>query len=149
MPKPRSRQAPAEGQFTEGAVHRARVRSRQRPVVAAALVFGVTMAGITTYELVSGQSFGGDSTSTTVGDALKGSGSGTGSGSKSERGGTPSAGPSESPGPSGVSGTGSAQDDSGATTPTPTPSATATTPAPDASSRSQSADPDQAGPAGR
>ncbi|WP_369232781.1 hypothetical protein AB5J56_12520 [Streptomyces sp. R21] len=175
-PKPRSRQAPAEGQFTEGTVYRARVRSWKRPVVAAALVFGVTMAGITTYELVSGQSFSGDGRSTTVGDAFQGSG---GSGSDSEPGGTPSpsvSSPSSSSSatPSGgssesgqPSGGGTADDDSGATTPTPTPSsgadseagdddtvsptpsATATTPAPDASSRSQSADQDQADPAAR
>jgi len=172
-PRPRSRQAPAEGEFTEGTVYRARVKSWKRPVVAAALVFGVTMAGITTYELVSGQSFSGDGRSTTVGDAFTGSG---GSGSNSEPGGTPSpsvsssssstpsGGSSESGQPSAGS---SASDDSGATTPTPTPSsiadseagdddtasptpsATATTPAPDASSRSQNADPDQADPAAR
>ncbi|MGW3629256.1 hypothetical protein ACWD7F_03685, partial [Streptomyces sp. NPDC005122] len=66
------------GEFGEGTVYRARVRSWKRPLVAAAFVFGVTMAGVTTYELVSGQSFSGDGRSTTVGDAFQGSGSGDG-----------------------------------------------------------------------
>ncbi|MCX4979142.1 hypothetical protein [Streptomyces sp. NBC_00620] len=165
--KPKAQQAPAAGEFTEGTVYRARVRSWRRPVVAAALVFGVTMAGITTYELVSGRSFSGDGRSTTVGDAFGGSGSnstsepGTSS-TSSTSGTTPSAG-SSSVGPSGGSGAGATQDDGGATTPTPTPSssatpqtgdgnptptpsATATSPGPDASSRSQSADPGRADP---
>ncbi|WP_405923737.1 hypothetical protein [Streptomyces sp. NBC_00035] len=168
--KPKSQQAPAAGEFTEGTVYRARVRSWRRPVVAAALVFGVTMAGITTYELVSGRSFSGDGRSTTVGDAFSGSGSnstsepGTSSTSSTSgtSGTTPSAG-SSSAEPSGGSSAGATQDDGGATTPTPTPSssatpqagddtpaptpsATATSPAPDASSRSQSADPGRADP---
>ncbi|MER6344706.1 hypothetical protein ACWC10_11080 [Streptomyces sp. NPDC001595] len=62
---------PVPGEFTEGTVYRARVRGRRRPVLAAALVFGVTMTGITAYELVSGSSFSGGR-STTVGDALSG-----------------------------------------------------------------------------
>lgn len=165
--KPRPQQVPAAGEFTEGTVYRARVRSWKRPLVAAALVFGVTMAGITTYELVSGQSFSGDNRGTTVGDALKGSGSG----SPSEPSSPPasSATPSDdssSAQPSGDGGTGTDQDEDGATTPTPTPSSsatpeagddsgtptpgeTATTPAPSASSRSQSADPGQADPSGQ
>ncbi|KUL51524.1 hypothetical protein [Streptomyces sp. NRRL S-1521] len=50
-------------EFTEGTTHRARVRSWKRPLIAAAVVFGVSMAGITTYELVSGKDFsGGDGT---------------------------------------------------------------------------------------
>ncbi|MCX5561361.1 hypothetical protein [Streptomyces sp. NBC_00038] len=168
--RPRAQQAPAAGEFTEGTVYRARARSWRRPVVAAALVFGVTMAGITSYELVSGHSFSGDGRSTTVGDALKGSGSnstsepGTSS-TSSTSGTTPSAG-SSSAQPSGGSGAGATQDDGGANTPTPTPSssatpqagddtptptpsATATSPAPGASSRSQSADPGQADPSAR
>ncbi|OIK23323.1 hypothetical protein [Streptomyces malaysiense] len=62
---------PAEGEYSPGTVYRARVRSWRRPVIAAALVFGVTMGGITTYELVSGSSFSGGS-GTTVGDAVVG-----------------------------------------------------------------------------
>ncbi|QUW79056.1 hypothetical protein SMIR_08040 [Streptomyces mirabilis] len=167
--KPRAQQAPVPGAFTEGTVYRARVKSWKRPVVAAALVFGVTMAGITTYELVSGQSFSGAGTSTTVGDALKGSGSG----SRSKPGTTPSSPTSGSssrepsatdstPGTEGGFGTDATQGDGRATSPAPTPSSGAasqapadtpaptdgspTSPAPDASSRSQSADPGQDGP---
>jgi hypothetical protein len=76
----REQAPPAPGEFTEGTVHRARARGWRRPVLAAALVFGVTMAGITAYELVSGSSFSGGR-STTVGDALTGHGkSSSGSG---------------------------------------------------------------------
>ncbi|MCX4407412.1 hypothetical protein ACFV8Z_28195 [Streptomyces sp. NPDC059837] len=164
--KPRPQQTPVTGQFTEGTVYRARVRSWKRPVVAAALVFGVTMAGITTYELVSGQSFSGDGTSTTVGDAFKSGGSS----SNSKPGTTPSSGSSSgepsatdsTPGTESGSGADAPQGDGGVTTPAPTPSSSAasqapadtpaptdgssTSPAPDASSRSRSADPGQAGP---
>ncbi|MFD8738228.1 hypothetical protein ACFV06_25405 [Streptomyces sp. NPDC059618] len=173
--KPRPRQVPGPpGEFGEGTVYRARVRSWKRPLVATALVFGVTMAGITTYETVSGQSFSGDGTSTTVGDAFKGhtsSGSGNrGPATTPSTDSSPSAPSSsrvspEMPAPSAGSdsGTGntgganvpvpgdSASPDSGAGdgTPAPEPSATATTPEPSASSRSQSAGPDQGGPAAR
>jgi hypothetical protein len=64
---------PLPGEFGEGTVYRARVRSWKRPLIAAALVFGVTMGGITAYELVSGHNLSGG-TSTTVGDALSGHG---------------------------------------------------------------------------
>ncbi|MFE9769264.1 hypothetical protein ACFYPC_32905 [Streptomyces sp. NPDC005808] len=169
--RPRTQQVPAAGEFTEGTVYRARARSWKRPVVAAALVFGVTMAGVTTYELVSGHSFSGDSSGTTVGDALKGSGSNSPSAPSTPpvsstppaSGATPSVAPSSEQ-PSGDSSTGAAEGGDGATTPAPTPSSsatpetgggaqpsapsgTATTPAPSASSRSQSADPGQADPA--
>ncbi|MFF2363581.1 hypothetical protein ACFVU0_12795 [Streptomyces sp. NPDC058122] len=78
-PQPKPRTPPGHpGEFTEGTVYRARVTSWKRPLVATALVFGVTMAGITTYETVSGQSFSGDGTSTTVGDAFKGHTAGSG-----------------------------------------------------------------------
>ncbi|WP_447040450.1 hypothetical protein [Streptomyces sp. DSM 118878] len=50
-------------EFTEGTTHRARIRSWKRPLIAAAVVFGVSMGGITTYELVAGKDFsGGDGT---------------------------------------------------------------------------------------
>ncbi|MFD6493932.1 hypothetical protein [Streptomyces sp. NPDC060188] len=162
----------ASGEFTEGTVYRARVRGWKRPLVATALVFGVTMTGITTYELVSGQSFSGDGTSTTVGDAFKGHGSGSGG---SGSGTTPSPDPSSSSTPrspedpvpstggdggasrepgSGDATTSRPAPDDGASsdpatrdgTPTPDPSTTATTPAPSASSHSQSADPGRADP---
>ncbi|WTI94949.1 hypothetical protein OG713_11305 [Streptomyces sp. NBC_00723] len=95
--KPRVRTPPAPGEFTEGTVHRARSGRRRRPVVAAALVFGVAMAGITTYELVSGDSFSGDR-GTTVTEAVSGGGSssGTSPGSSDEDPGTPSPSPPSS-----------------------------------------------------
>ncbi|MHC3451021.1 hypothetical protein [Streptomyces prasinus] len=122
------RPARAPGEFTEGTVYRGRARGvRQawkRTAVAAALVFGVTMAGITVYEIASGQSLSG-APDTTVGNAVTGentSGSGGSSGS---------GGPDEQePGTSGDSGT---PDDSGASEdsggsggdgPAPVPSAT-------------------------
>ncbi|WP_369249695.1 hypothetical protein [Streptomyces sp. R41] len=162
--KPKSQQAPAPGEFTEGTVYRARVKSWKRPVVAAALVFGVTMAGITTYELVSGQSFSGDGRSTTVGDAFKGSGSSPNS-ERSEPSTTPSTGSSSQEQSSSDGSAGATQDDGGSgTAPTSTPSSSAssdaeaedatptptpgvpTSPAPDASSHSQNADPGRADP---
>ncbi|MEV6881181.1 hypothetical protein [Streptomyces sp. NPDC051135] len=59
------------GGFTAGTVYRARAKSWRRPLVAAALVFGVTMAGITAYEVASGQSLSGGH-STTVTSAFTG-----------------------------------------------------------------------------
>ncbi|MER5754216.1 hypothetical protein [Streptomyces sp. NPDC002088] len=166
---------PPVGEFTEGTVYRARVRSWKRPLVAAALVFGVTMAGITTYELASGNSFSGGST--TVGDALSGhdkSSSGSGSGGsgsggdspsstssatpEATDGATPSSGASSgdtgnggttrnpAPAPSTTDSEGSGD---GSSTPAGTPSASATSPEPSASSRSGTAVPDQAGPSAR
>ncbi|WP_240529648.1 hypothetical protein [Streptomyces mangrovisoli] len=94
------------GEFGEGTVYRAKVKSWKRPVVAAALVFGVTMAGITTYEMVSGTTFSGGG-ATTVSDALTGHGS-----SSSKSGST-----TPSPAPSTDSGSGTSSD--GAATPSP------------------------------
>ncbi|MGW3287276.1 hypothetical protein ACWDR3_21830 [Streptomyces sp. NPDC001002] len=161
--RPGQRSSPAPGEFTEGTVYRARVGSWKRPVVAAALVFGVTLTGITTYELVSGNSFSGGK-GTTVSDAVTGHDPSTSkSGDDSPTSPSSSPTPSTTPDagtPSGSSGTSS--DDSGTSatdptptpsasdgggTPTPTPSASATTPTPAASSRSGSADPGQDGPA--
>ncbi|MFI0962478.1 hypothetical protein ACH4S8_13910 [Streptomyces sp. NPDC021080] len=172
--RPKPRQVPASpGEFTEGTVYRARVRSWKRPLVATALVFGVTMAGITTYETVSGRSFSGDGTSTTVGDALKGHSDGSGnhdSGTTPSAGTSPSSPPASRKAPAPVpssdgAGSGDTAGDGGGTaavptpgdgasaepeagdgTPAPAPSATATTPEPSASSHSQSAGPDRAGP---
>ncbi|MGW3845733.1 hypothetical protein [Streptomyces fagopyri] len=142
------------GEFGEGTVYRARVTSWKRPLVAAALVFGVTMAGVTTYELVSGQSFSGDGTSTTVGDAFQGSRSGAGpsgtgrdsTGEFGIPGTTSSSGSSRQPSDhgsadgsgatggegatSGADGTANGAD--GATTPTPAPSSSAGVGTPDA-----------------
>ncbi|MFG3015785.1 hypothetical protein ACGFZB_36145 [Streptomyces cinerochromogenes] len=160
-------QAPAPpGEFTEGTVYRARVKGRRGPLVAAALVFGVTMAGITAYELVSGGSFSGGG-GTTVSDAVTGrgasgaksddapapsgtpstehtpsTGGGTAPGASPTPGGTPSGEPSGDPG--GDSGGESGGEKSGEpsgdpATPAPTPgapSASATTPTPPAPSAS-------------
>lgn len=114
--------APVPGEFSEGTVYRARVRSWKRPLIAAALVFGVTMAGITAYELVSGSSFSGRG-GTTVGDAVTGhrgkaapSGGETPAPSGSP-GGTTGTDDGASPG-AGVSG-GPGQGTAGTSTPTP------------------------------
>ncbi|MFC9498964.1 hypothetical protein [Streptomyces sp. NPDC056982] len=112
-------------EFTEGTTHRARVRSWKRPLVAAAVVFGVTMGGITTYELASGQSFSGDGQRTTLREAF------TGGGAPSPRNeDTPVPSTSQEPSDSSSSGTqsGTPQDGSGGRKgiteePTPTPSA--------------------------
>ncbi|ANB08996.1 hypothetical protein SAM40697_5039 [Streptomyces ambofaciens] len=142
--------AAVPGEFTEGTVYRARPTGWKRPVAAAALVFAVAMAGITTYELASGQNLGGGH-STTVGNALSGhnrsaadpgdSGGSGGSGdtrddqdsgrSEAPDSGsgdeTPAATPSGSPSGTGdsTSPDGTSQDDDGTTSsPTPTPDAT-------------------------
>ena len=155
------------GEFTEGTVYRARVSSWKRPVLAAALVFGVTMTGITVYELVSGDSFSGGK-GTTVSAAVTGhdtssspkSGDHTPSPAASPSGSPDDSSPTPEPSspstdtgtPSNTGGTTAgptptpgASDGGG--TPTPTPSASATDPAPSASSRSGSADQDPADPA--
>ncbi|MCX5371493.1 hypothetical protein [Streptomyces sp. NBC_00103] len=173
--KPRVRTPPAPGEFTEGTVHRARSGRRRRPVVAAALVFGVAMAGITTYELVSGDSFSGDR-GTTVTEAVSGGGSSPGSSDEDSDTTSPSPSTSSSPGespssdgtsaPDGDSGQDSGDDTGGGTTagtaPTPTapgddtgaddsaapaPTESATPPEPSASSRSGTGDQDPADPA--
>lgn len=168
-PRPREQLPPATGDFTEGTVYRARVRGWRRPVVAAAVVFGVTMAGISTWELVSGNRFGGGG-GTTVSDAVTGRspaprGSGPSSPAKSDERGVPSGTPSSGRTPSAGTGakTGGSPDPApsgstagpsggGASTsgPSPAPSgsaATPTPPAPSASSRSGTAVPDPAGSA--
>ncbi|WP_079071912.1 hypothetical protein [Streptomyces yokosukanensis] len=161
--RPREEAPPVPGEFGEGTVYRARVRSWRRPVVAAAVVFGVTMAGITTYELVSGSSFSGG-TGTTVSDAVSRHGSSSSSSdspSKSDGRPTPSGTPSRGHAPDAGGGTthgasptpgGSpSEEPSGGPSPSPTPTpstsaATPTPPEPSASSRSGTAVPDQGGP---
>ncbi|PWI14988.1 hypothetical protein DI272_13030 [Streptomyces sp. Act143] len=161
------------GEFTEGTVYRARVKKKnwKRPLIGAALVFGVTMTGITTYELASGNSFSGGK-GTTVSEAVSGDGS---SSSGSDDDGIPSTTSTTSPTPSvtpdaGTAGTpsSSASSDGGTTsgatpapspskssgTPTPTPAPSAsgaatTPPAPAASSRSGTGDQDRADPEGQ
>ncbi|WP_282082167.1 hypothetical protein [Streptomyces tendae] len=95
---------PASGDFTEGTVYRARTRGWRRPLVAAALVFGVTMAGITVYEVASGQNLSGGR-STTVGSAFTGHGkSSAGSGDSGDSGGSQDAPDGRDPGGSADSG---------------------------------------------
>ena len=166
--RPQVQAAPTPGEFSAGTVYRARVKSWRRPLVAAALVFGVTMGGITVYELASGSSFSGG-TGTTVGDAVSGrhsSGHRTdtpqpshdpswtpsdtspsggvpsqGSGSGSGAGSADPATPSPSASPDGRTG-----GDQATPAPTPSGSAPATTPpTPSADSRSGTADPGQGG----
>lgn len=155
------------GEFTEGTVYRARVGSWKRPMLAAALVFGVTMTGITVYELVSGDSFSGGK-GTTVSAAVTGhdtssspkSGDHTPSPAASPPGSPDDSSPAPEPS-SGSTDTGTPSNTGGTTagptptpgasdgggTPTPTPSASATDPAPSASSRSGSGDQDPVDPA--
>ncbi|MGW5621103.1 hypothetical protein ACWEWP_09750 [Streptomyces olivaceus] len=129
------------GVFTEGTVYRARATGRRRPVIAAALVFGVTMTGITAYELVSGQNLSGGH-STTVGSAFSGHGKSAadpgGSGGSGDSGESESPGGAQSPDGSGDAGDGGAGgSDSPASTPSGTPDASQGGTAPDAGSAEQ------------
>ncbi|MGW1134054.1 hypothetical protein [Streptomyces griseoluteus] len=162
--QPVPQREPVPGEFTEGTVYRAKVKSWKRPLLAAALVFGVTMGGITVYEAASGNSFSGGS-GTTVSDAVGGHNSShhrrgddpapattppggetpAGGGSATTRPMTPETPRTPSEGPSSPPGEGTA-------TPAPTPSEGAsdpapTTPEPSASSRSGTAVPGPAGSA--
>lgn len=74
---------PYDGEFGTATTHGTRVRGWKRPAIAAALVFGVTMGGITAYELVSGQDFSGTQGTTTFGSVVRGGGS-TGQGAPDE-----------------------------------------------------------------
>ncbi|MEU9983499.1 hypothetical protein [Streptomyces sp. NPDC050856] len=60
-----------DGQFGAATVHGARVRGWKRPVLAAALVFFLAMAGITVYELAAGQDLSGGK-GTTVSSVVRG-----------------------------------------------------------------------------
>ncbi|MFJ7769353.1 hypothetical protein ACIQ1J_13295 [Streptomyces sp. NPDC097107] len=116
--------APVPGEFTRGTVYRARTTGWRRPLVAAALVFGVTMVGITTYELASGESLSGGGRSTTVGSAFTGHGKSTANpGESGDSGGSEDVqdnqGNRRSDGPGGSEGSGSGGD-----TPAATPSGT-------------------------
>ncbi|MFD7881856.1 hypothetical protein ACFV3N_05400 [Streptomyces bauhiniae] len=167
--QPASASASASGEFTEGTVYRAKVKSWKRPLLAAALVFGVTMGGITVYEAASGSSFSGGS-GTTVSDAVGGHNSrhhrrdddpapvDTPSGTTDPTGETPSEGGSSTTRPTTPETTRTPSDGPSsapgedATTPAPTPSEGATdpaptTPEPSASSRSGTAVPGPAGSA--
>ncbi|MER5205751.1 hypothetical protein [Streptomyces sp. NPDC002825] len=141
---------PSDEEFGEATTHGTRVRGWKRPAIAAALVFGVTMGGITAYELVAGQDFSGRQGTTTFGSAVRGggsaerdapdrqqdpapapSGSADGTGRQQGGTGTPTTGatptrepatgtPSAEPTPSGSAG--------GGTTPAPTPTGPTTEP---------------------
>ncbi|MFF7969325.1 hypothetical protein ACFZC3_28715 [Streptomyces sp. NPDC007903] len=160
---------PEPGEFTKGTVYRAKVKSWKRPLLAAALVFGVTMGGITVYEAASGSSFSGGS-GTTVSDAVGSRDSShhrrhddpapatTPSGTTAPTEETPSEGGSSTTRPTTPETTRSPGDGPSsapgedATTPAPTPSEGATdpaptTPEPSASSRSGTAVPGPGGSA--
>ncbi|MBW5420950.1 hypothetical protein GKQ77_05105 [Streptomyces sp. BG9H] len=102
-------------EFTVGTTHRARVRSWKRPLIAAAVVFGVAMGGITTYELVSGEDLSGGK-GTTIGNGF------SGNNTSKERPSTPSE-PSGQPSDNGTSGTGDGTPEGGGTA-TPDPDGT-------------------------
>ncbi|MFD4320190.1 hypothetical protein [Streptomyces sp. NPDC058548] len=156
-------QAPApyaeelDEEFGTATTHGTRVRGWTRPAIAAALVFGVTMGGITTYELVSGQDFSGKQGTTTFGSVVRGgggsgqdappagdkdpstapSGSADGTG-RPDDGRSPSTGATPTPGDRGDGQNGTAtpspeptpsDSTGGEPTPTPTPTAPTTDPA--------------------
>ncbi|WP_411109908.1 hypothetical protein [Streptomyces sp. c-19] len=109
---------PYDEDFGTATTHGTRVRGWKRPAIAAALVFGVTMGGITAYELVSGQDFSGRQGTTTFGSVVSGSGSG-GTG-----GGAPVGDEDPAPAPSGsAEGTGRPEDGAGSPPTGATPSA--------------------------
>ncbi|MFC8218122.1 hypothetical protein ACFUTY_08125 [Streptomyces sp. NPDC057362] len=136
VPVPGSASAP--GDFTEGTVYRARTRGWRRPLVAAALVFGVTMAGITVYEVASGQNLSGGH-STTVGSAFTGhdksaspSGESDGSEDAQDGGGSGGSGdPDDAKDDAKDSGTGN---DAPASTPSVNPDGAGESPSPDGGS---------------
>ncbi|MGW1469153.1 hypothetical protein ACWCPT_33000 [Streptomyces sp. NPDC002308] len=130
-------------EFSAATTHGTARRSRRKPVVAAVVVFVVSMLGITGFELVSGNDLSGGN-GTTVGSVVRGgdartadprppAGTESSTGTGDEQPGT---GPSATPGTgTGQDGDGAsapaATDDGGAaTTPAPSPTDGATTPAP-------------------
>ena len=147
---------PADEEFGTATTHGTRVRGWKRPAIAAALVFGVTMGGITAYELVSGQDFSGTHGTTTIGSVVPGGGGSSGnapdrdehpaptpSGSAGDTGqredgdGTPATGATPDPGDPSTGGTGTGTPDPGSTssgstdggsTPAPTPTGPTTDP---------------------
>ncbi|MFJ8663671.1 hypothetical protein [Streptomyces sp. NPDC093795] len=140
---------PYDEEFGTATTHGTRVRGWKRPAIAAALVFGVTMGGITTYELVSGQDFSGTQGTTTFGSVVRGggsadrqapheekdpsptpSGSSDGTGSPEDGAGSPSTGSTPAPGDQDTGRTGTTPPSpeptpsgstGGGSTPTPTP----------------------------
>lgn len=147
---------PSDEEFGEATTHGTRVRGWKRPAIAAALVFGVTMGGITAYELVSGQDFSGTQNTTTFGSVVRGggstgqeapdrdqeptptpSGSADGTGRQQGGAGTPTTGTMPTPGDPETAGTGTGTPSAeptpsgsadGGTTPAPTPTGPTTEP---------------------
>lgn len=64
--------APDDG-FTDGVTHGTRLRGWKRPALAAAAVFGVSMAGITAFEMISGNELSGGG-GTTLSSVVRGGG---------------------------------------------------------------------------
>ncbi|MEU0403653.1 hypothetical protein ABZ318_26130 [Streptomyces sp. NPDC006197] len=124
-------------EFGAATTHGTRVRGWKRPAIAAALVFGVTMGGITAYELVAGQDFSGRQGATTFGSAVRGGGS-TGR-DASERDQEPTPAPSGS-----ADGTGRQRDGAG----TPTTGSTPTPGGRETGTGTPSAEPTPSGSAG-
>ncbi|MFI6645158.1 hypothetical protein [Streptomyces sp. NPDC050504] len=87
----------ADDEFGEATTHGTRVRGRKRSAVAAAVVFGVAMLGITGYELIADEDLSGGK-GTTVGSVLRGGNE------KSEPSTTPSSDPKGGERPSGEGG---------------------------------------------
>ncbi|WP_405573367.1 hypothetical protein OG317_27990 [Streptomyces sp. NBC_01167] len=81
-------------EFSAASTHGTRVRGWKRPLVAASVVFGVAMLGITGYEVASGSELGGGN-GTTVGSAVRGGGSAGGGGGGGNP--APATSPSQSP----------------------------------------------------
>ncbi|SEC27387.1 hypothetical protein [Streptomyces sp. TLI_105] len=128
---------PSDEEFGAATTHGTRVRGWKRPAIAAALVFGVTMGGITAYELVAGQDFSGKQGTTTFGSVVRGGGSADHH--------TPERDQEPTPTPSGsADGTGRQRDGVG----TPTTGSTPTPGGGETDTGTPSADPTSSGSAG-
>ncbi|MFI2212442.1 hypothetical protein [Streptomyces sp. NPDC020141] len=128
----------ADGGFGAASTHGTRVRGRRRPLIAAAVVFGVAMASITGFELASGSELGGGG-GTTVGSVVRGTSDRP---APDEQPARPPEGPREETGPGdgpGERGSGSESPDPGERLPE-RPSTTAPT-GPDAPDASESGRP--------
>lgn len=66
-------QAGADDAFTQGVTHGTRMRGWKRPALAAAAVFAVSMAGITAFEMISGNDLSGGK-GTTLSSVVRGGG---------------------------------------------------------------------------
>ncbi|MEU6015767.1 hypothetical protein ABZ826_17425 [Streptomyces sp. NPDC047515] len=153
-------------EFSEATTHGTRLRGWKRPALGAVVVFAVTMAGITTFELVSGNDLSGGH-GTTVGSVVRGGERGSGSNDPApstsdepargqapgqESGATPGTGPQD--GQSGNSDSGQRDRSSADPTPSPTQSdksgsvtgpSPAATPSPSAPGNSGSTGPNSPG----